>query len=121
MHNLIGFEATKLNFTAKFPACWTPISSEQHQQRKHPQHLLSEPINFTKSWKFTSSSTNSLHDDVLIEIYLNKAIHIGCMQIKIKFNKELNIPYELRLFRQRKTSEPMAQANSNVDSKIDFK
>ena len=39
------------------------------------------------------------------------------MQIKLKFNKELNIPYELRLYRQRKPTE----SASSVDSKIDFK
>jgi hypothetical protein len=86
--------------------------------------MLAEPTNHTKSWKYTNSSSSSnsnsnlLHDDILIEIYLNKPIHIGCMQIKLKFNKELNIPYELRLFRQRKPTE--SQIN-NVDSKIDFK
>ena len=89
--------------------------------------MLAEPVNHTKSWKYAnncgSSSTASCHDDVLIEIYLNKPIHIGCMQIKLKFNKELNMPYELRLFRQRKTNESLAHTiqTKTVDSKIDFK
>lgn len=64
-----------------------------------------------------SSSTSSAHDDILIEIYLNKPIQIGCIQLKLKFNKELNCPFELRLFRQKKLID---DDSNNVDSTIDF-
>jgi hypothetical protein len=125
LHKLIYFEPTKINFSAKFPSCWTPIAPEQHQQRQHPQHMLAESVNHTKTWKYAnncgSTSANTIHDDVLIEIYLNKPIHIGYIQIKLKFNKEINFPYELRLFRQKRTSESFILTAANVDSKIDFK
>lgn len=55
LHNLIYFETIKTNFSAKFPPCWTTISPEQQQQRKHPHHALADPINYTKSWKFVNN------------------------------------------------------------------
>lgn len=59
LHNLIHFETAKTNFTAKLPACWQPILSEQHQQRKHPQHILAEQVNLTKSWKYLNNCLTS--------------------------------------------------------------
>ena len=51
-----------------------------------------------------------------IEIYLNKPMQIGCFQVKLKFNKELASPFELRLFKQKKNFD----TNKGVDNKIDF-
>lgn len=55
LNNLIYYDVAKTNFSAKFPPCWTPVSPEQNQQRKHPQHLLAEAQNYTKSWKYINN------------------------------------------------------------------
>ena len=125
LHSLITYDQTKVNFSAKFPINWSPILSEQHQHLKHPQHIHSESINYTKHWKnmtpITSSACNpkKSFDDLTIEIYLNKPIQIGCIQIKLKFNKELTAttgPFELTLTRPAASTTP----NSTVDSQVDF-
>lgn len=44
-------------------------------------------------------------EELNVEIYLNKPVQIGCVQLKLKFNRELSAPYELRLFRPKKSNE----------------
>jgi hypothetical protein len=133
---LINFDNVKTNFSAKLPISWTPILSDQHQQSKHPQHIHSESVNYTKSWKYitnTNINNNSIRnskfnneltsanlDDLNVEIYLNKPVQIGCIQLKLKFSKELSGPYELRLFRPKKTNE-FNSSSKSVHSSIDFK
>ena len=106
LHRLISYDLAKVNFSAKFPINWSPVLSEQHQHLKHPQHIHSESINFTKHWKNMTNSTQAVSsasklnvsklsypktnaDDLIVEVYLNKPIQVGCIQIKLKFNKEL--------------------------------
>lgn len=143
LHNLMSFDSTKTNFSAKLPISWTPILSDQQQQSKHPQHIHSESVNLSKSWKFinmmgtsgaqmksssrgaggvtssTSSYTSSGIEDLNVEIYLNKPVQIGCIQLKLKFSRELTngtTPYELRLFRPKKSNE-MSMIMSTAASK----
>ena len=58
-------------------------------------------------------------EDLTIEINLNKPIQIGCFQLKLKFNKELTKPFEIRLYRQKKTFESTTRIKS-IDNAIDF-
>lgn len=125
---MTAFDSVKTNFSAKLPVCWTLVLSEQHQQRKHPQHIHAESVNLTKCWKYLNNVTSNKNlndqafnitnnsDDLNVEFYLNKPTQIGCIQVKLKFNKELVAPYELSLYRQRRPNEA-----KNVDSSIDFK
>lgn len=97
------FDSSKTNFSAKLPACWSLVLAEQQHQRKHPQHILAETANYTKSWKFINNTVlQSQSENLTIEIYLNKPIQIGCIQIKLKFNKELNSAHELTILRQKR-------------------
>lgn len=50
---------------------------------------------------------------------MNKPIQIGCFQIKLKFNKELTSPFEIRLYKQKKQFEKHSAIKS-CDNKIDF-
>lgn len=129
LHGLTSFDNTKTNFSAKLPICWTPILSDQQQQSKHPQHIHSESVNLTKSWKFINiagnplksrSPTNPNLEDLNVEIYLNKPVQVGCIQLKLKFSRDLAAPYELRLFRPKKSNE-FSVASKPVHSTIDFK
>ena len=52
-----------------------------------------------------SSSSQTNFSDFTIEIYLNKPIQIGCIQLKLKFSKDLTQPLELRLFKQKRLFE----------------
>ena len=112
------FDQAKTNFSAKLPACWSLVLSEHHQQRKHPQHILAESSNYTKCWKYLNNSVqpSQYSDNLSIEIYLNKPIQIGCIQIKLKFNKELTFAYELSVYRQKSIDS----TKPSVDSTIDF-
>lgn len=103
--------------------------NEQHQQRKHPQHIHAESINFTKCWKYVSSTngagnsglnSNGQPEDLNIEIYANKPLQIGAIQLKLKFNKWLSVGtnYELKLYRQRRAGG--VEKEQSVDSVIDF-
>lgn len=136
LHSLIGFDTAKTNFSAKLPTSWTPILSDQQQQSKHPQHIHSESVNLTKSWKFINTSSGvtvaaaaaaaksriaDKHDDLNVEIYLNKPVQVGCIQLKLKFSRELVAPYELRLFRPKKSNESSNTTSKPVHSTIDFK
>ena len=146
LHALLAFDAAKVNFSAKFPINWSPILSEQHQHLKHPQHIHSESINYTKHWKnminvantngsnaaSTSKSASSLSyprlsvgaasskiadSDLTVEIYLNKPIQIGCIQIKLKFGKELTSAYELTLTKpQTNADAEYASANQRSNT-----
>ena len=147
LHGLIGFDTAKVNFSAKFPVNWTPVLNEQHQQRKHPQHIHAESVNFTKCWKHNVSANGGsgaatttinnassmlfpgqqqqLFDDFNIEIYLNKPVQIACIQLKVKFSKWLSINsnYELRLFKQNKLANNGGLNSADlqsVDNGIDF-
>lgn len=69
-------------------------------------------------------------EDLNVEIYLNKPIQIGCVQLKLKFSRELlsntTAPYELRLFRPKKSNEfsivmPTTGASASKMSSSDFK
>jgi hypothetical protein len=57
LHNLLYFETSKINFSAKLPAGWTPILSDQNLQRKHPQHIHGETNNYSKSWRYVNKNT----------------------------------------------------------------
>ena len=132
LHNLIYFDTAKLNFSAKLPFCWTPILSEQHSQRKHPQHIHAESMNLTKSWRYMNNNGNGNNgsdqqtmfgpkmnkDDLNIELYLNKPAQIGCIQLRLKFNKEIDAPYELMLLTSRKYTESNTKS---IGSTVDFK
>jgi hypothetical protein len=59
-------------------------------------------------------------DNFTVEIFLNKPIQVGCIQLKLKFNKELVTPLEIRLFKQKKNFE-MGKSSKNFDTKNDFK
>ena len=152
LHGLTYFESSKMSFSAKLPPGWAPILADQNQQRKHPQHLLAETVNHTKSWRYitknikylfqilrscrqffcfsfnefvlflikSSTSPETGLDSFTAEIYLNKPVQVGCVQIKLKFNKELNCSYELRLYKQKKSPDGLS-ATKSVDSKVDFK
>ena len=136
LHSLISFDNSKTNFSTKLPSNWTPILSDQQQQSKHPQHIHSESVNLTKSWKYINiGSTNGVNtgakssksqsidgiktEDLNVEIYLNKPIQVGCIQLKLKFSRELTGPYELRLFRPKKSNE--YNHSKSVHSTVDFK
>lgn len=54
-------------------------------------------------------------DNLSIEIYLNKPIQMGCIQIKLKFTKEVNCAHELTIWRQKRIE------SNHVDTSIDFK
>ncbi|CAF0910527.1 unnamed protein product [Brachionus calyciflorus] len=119
LHNLSLYDTAKANFSAKLPSCWSLVLAEQHQQRKHPQHILAESNNYTKCWKYLNNTVTNptvSNENLTIEIYLNKPIQIGCIQIKLKFNKELTSPFELSVFRQKR----IESGKLNVDSTIDF-
>jgi hypothetical protein len=55
-----------------------------------------------------------------VELYLNKPIQIGCIQIRLKFSKELTAPFELRLYQQSALAESTL-TDAEVESKINFK
>jgi hypothetical protein len=59
-------------------------------------------------------------DNFTVEIFLNKPIQVGCIQLKLKFNKELVTPLEIRLFKQKKNFE-IGKSSKNFDTKNDFK
>ena len=59
-------------------------------------------------------------DNFTVEIFLNKPIQVGCIQLKLKFNKELVTPLEIRLFKQKKNFE-IGKSSKNFDKKNDFK
>ena len=59
-------------------------------------------------------------DNFTAEIFLNKPIQVGCIQLKLKFNKELVTPLEIRLFKQKKNFE-IGKSSKNFDTKNDFK
>jgi hypothetical protein len=88
---------------------------------KYLTHNKTNNDNFNPLSSYSSSSTSSSYDDLNIEIYLNKPIQIGCVQLKIKFIKRLSVSsnYELRLFRQNKKS--FNEKLNAVDIGIDFK
>ena len=56
LHNLMYFETTKTNFSAKLPSGWSPIISDQNLQRKHPQHIHGETNNYSKSWRYINKN-----------------------------------------------------------------
>jgi hypothetical protein len=118
LHSLISFDQAKTSFTARFPSPWKPLMPEQNELRKHPQHILADAQNLTKSWKYVhdTGGSNKANDNILIEIYLNKPIQIACIQIQLKFNRDLQSQYELCLLKKK-----AYEAQNNVDSPIDFK
>lgn len=59
-------------------------------------------------------------DNFTIEIFLNKPIQVGCIQLKLKFSKELITPLEIRLYKQKKIFDS-AKSNKSFDLKYDFK
>jgi hypothetical protein len=59
-------------------------------------------------------------DDLNVEIYLNKPAQIGCIQLKLKFNRELDSPYELTLLTSRKFSESITSSKA-IGSTVDFR
>jgi hypothetical protein len=179
LHSLIAYDQAKVNFSAKFPINWSPILSEPHQHLKHPQHIHSESVNFTKHWKnmanpssssssatisissplssnkfnqffntvkkhastttTTSSTTTTTAspvvssatvaaDDVLsVEIFLNKPIQVGCIQVKLKFSKELTAAtssFEMTLSRPKNTNNNNSSSSIGngppVDSQVNF-
>lgn len=50
---------------------------------------------------------------------MNKPIQIGCFQLKLKFNKELTKPFEIRLYKQKKNFEKTTKVKS-IENTIDF-
>jgi hypothetical protein len=84
-------------------------------------------VSFYFSYSSSSSvdsEDNATPDNFMIEIYLNKPIQIGCFQVKLRFNRDLTTPYELRLFKQKKHFDTNGFGAgiqpTNVDNKIDF-
>lgn len=65
------------------------------------------------------SNANGGVEELNVEIYLNKPVQIGCVQLKLKFNRELSAPYELRLFRPKKSNEfsVMSSSSKPIDLK----
>lgn len=66
-----------------------------------------------------SDAVTVANENYTIEVYLNKPIQIGCFQVKLKFNKELTTPIEIRLYKQKKNQTP-SMSSSACDKKIDF-
>jgi hypothetical protein len=59
-------------------------------------------------------------DNFTVEIFLNKPIQVGCIQLKLKFSKELVTPLEVRLYKQKKTFDT-TKSSKNLDLKNDFR
>ncbi len=51
-------------------------------------------------------------DNFTVEIFLNKPIQVGCIQLKLKFSKELVTPLEVRLYKQKKTFDTEKSSKS---------
>ena len=75
--------------------------------------------NKTSTNNFYQSKTNAKNDELNIELYLNKPVQIGCIQIKLKFNKEIDCPLELTLLNPN-SSLGHSSNPKNIDAIVDF-
>lgn len=103
---------------------WKFISSSTNPSSSNANNNNNNNNNFITSNSYSSNNNNNGNkfnrnddlDDLNVEIYINKPIQIGCLQLKLKFHKELSAPYELRLFRPKKNNE-FKSASTNPDLK----